>query len=121
VAPAPALCNSLAMPVPATPASPSEVIDAIIEDLPDWRGEMLSRLRSLIKQAVPDVVEEIKWQKPSNPRGVPVWSRDGIICTGETYKDKSEAHVRQGGFRRRSRRPVQLQPRRQREASHRPT
>ena len=68
--------------------SPSELIDAKIEELADWRGETLSRLRSLIKQAVPDVVEEIKWRKPSNPFGVPVWSRDGIICTGETYRDK---------------------------------
>jgi hypothetical protein len=54
----------------------------------DWRGEMLGRIRALIKQADPDVVEESKWKKPSNPAGVPVWSRAGIICTGETYKDK---------------------------------
>ena len=67
---------------------PSEVIDAKIEELGDWRGEMLSRIRGLIKQAVPDVVEEIKWRKPSNPLGVPTWSYDGIIFTGETYKDK---------------------------------
>jgi hypothetical protein len=76
------------MPDPAKRESPSEVIDSIIEDLPDWRGETLSRLRSLIKQAVPDVVEELKWQKVSNPLGVPVWSHHGIICTGETYRDK---------------------------------
>ena len=56
----------------------------------DWRRKTLSRLRALIKQAAPDVVEEIKWRKPSNPAGVPVWSHDGIICTGETYKN----HVR---------------------------
>jgi hypothetical protein len=76
--------------MPAEPDSetPSELIDAKIEDLGGWRGEMLSRLRGLIKQAVPDVVEEIKWRKPSNPFGVPVWSHDGIILTGETYKDK---------------------------------
>jgi hypothetical protein len=70
------------------PESPSATIDAIIEGLDDWRGELLSEIRELIKQAQPDVVEEIKWQKPSNPLGVPVWTRDGIICTGETYKDK---------------------------------
>jgi hypothetical protein len=65
---------------PQSPGSPSELIDARITELDDWRGEMLSRLRSLIKQADPDVVEEWKW------RGTPVWSHDGIICTGETYK-----------------------------------
>jgi hypothetical protein len=55
----------------------------------DWRGEMLARVRALIKQADPDVVEEVKWRKPSNNMtGVPVWSHSGIICTGETYKDK---------------------------------
>jgi hypothetical protein len=61
-------------------------IDAKIHDLTDWRGEMLALLRVLIKQADPAVVEECKWVKPSNPVGVPVWSHDGIICTGETYK-----------------------------------
>ena len=60
--------------------SPSQLIDARIEELGDWRGEMLGRLRALVKEADPDVVEEWKW------RGVPVWSHDGIICTGETYK-----------------------------------
>ena len=60
--------------------SPSELIDARIEELGDWRGKLLSRLRTLVKQADPDVVEEWKW------RGVPVWSHDGILCTGETYK-----------------------------------
>jgi len=60
--------------------SPSQLIDARIEKLGDWRGKMLSRLRALIKEADPDVVEEWKW------RGVPVWEHDGIICTGETYK-----------------------------------
>ena len=60
-----------------------------MEAPPDWRAEMLSRLRDLINEADPDVVEEIKWRKPSNDmKGVPVWSHDGIICTGETYKDK---------------------------------
>ena len=65
--------------------SPSQQIDARIKELGDWRGEMLSRLRALIKQAVPDVVEEWKWRKASSP-GVPVWSHQGPICTGETYK-----------------------------------
>jgi hypothetical protein len=65
--------------------SPSELIDAKVQELSDWRGATLSRLRALIKQADPDVVEEWKWRKASNP-GVPVWSHNGIICTGETYK-----------------------------------
>jgi hypothetical protein len=65
--------------------SPSQLIDARIKELGDWRGEALSRLRTLIKQADPEVVEEWKWRKPSNP-GVPVWSHQGGICTGETYK-----------------------------------
>jgi hypothetical protein len=60
--------------------------DARTRELADWRGEMLSRLRALIKQADPEVVEEYKWKKPSKPEGTPVWSHDGIICTGETYK-----------------------------------
>jgi len=65
--------------------SPSRLIDARIKELGDWRGEMLSRMRSLIKQADPGVTEELKWQKSTSP-GVPVWSHDGLICTGETYK-----------------------------------
>ncbi len=66
---------------------PSQLIDARIKELGDWRGETLARVRTLIKQADPDVVEEVKWRKPSNSmRGVPVWSHGGIICTGETYK-----------------------------------
>src|SRR5436190_20640212 len=63
----------------------SEAIDKRIAELGDWRGETLSRMRKLIKEADPDVVEEWKWRKASNP-GVPVWSHDGIICTGESYK-----------------------------------
>jgi hypothetical protein len=67
--------------------SPSQLIDARIRELGDWRGETLARVRALIKQADPDVVEEVKWRKPSNSmRGVPVWEHAGIICTGETYK-----------------------------------
>jgi hypothetical protein len=68
-------------------ASPSRLIDARIKELSDWRGETLARVRSLIKKADPDVVEEVKWRKPSNSMsGVPVWEHAGIICTGETYK-----------------------------------
>jgi hypothetical protein len=68
-------------------ASPSALIDARIKELSDWRGETLARVRALIKQADPDVVEEVKWRKPSNAMlGVPVWEHTGIICTGETYK-----------------------------------
>jgi hypothetical protein len=61
--------------------SPSQLIDARIKELGDWRGEMLSRLRTLVKEADPEIVEEWKW------RGVPVWSHDGMICTGETHKN----------------------------------
>jgi hypothetical protein len=64
----------------------AQLIDARLAALGDWRGETLARVRRLIKQADPDVVEEVKWRKPSNPAGVPVWSHDGMICTGETYK-----------------------------------
>jgi hypothetical protein len=65
--------------------SASERIDKRIAELGDWRAETLSRMRTLIKEADPDVVEEVKWVKPTNP-GTPTWSHDGIICTGETYK-----------------------------------
>ena len=69
--------------------SASNLIDAQINELGDWRGGLLARIRKLINQADPDVVEEVKWRKPSNSMlGVPVWSHDGIVCTGETYKDK---------------------------------
>jgi hypothetical protein len=75
---------------PQKSESPSELIDARISELDDWRGEMLARLRALIKQADPDVVEEWKW------RGTPVWSHDGIICTGETYKNVVKATFAKG-------------------------
>jgi hypothetical protein len=68
--------------------SASKLIDAKIKELDDWRGQVLAKIRKLIKQAAPKIIEEVKWRKPSNPSGVPVWSCDGIICTGETYKDK---------------------------------
>src|SRR5947209_17704832 len=67
--------------------SPSQEIDAIIKSHDDWRGEKLSLLRALIKKADPGLVEEVKWKKPSNPMGVPVWSHDGIICIGEALKN----------------------------------
>ena len=67
-------------------ASPSRLIDAKIKELGDWRGETLARVRKLIKEADPDVVEEVKWRS-RRTRGVPVWEHAGIICTGETYKD----------------------------------
>jgi hypothetical protein len=67
--------------------SAGRLIDARIRELSDWRGEMLARIGRLIKQADPEVVEELKWVKPSNPGGVPVWSHAGMICTGETYKN----------------------------------
>jgi len=66
----------------------SAAIDEKLRSLGDWRGRALARMRKLIREADPDVVEEVKWRKPSNPSGVPVWSHAGIICTGETYKDK---------------------------------
>ena len=69
-------------------ASPSEQIDSKIEALGGWRGEALARVRALIREADPEAVEAVKWRKPSNPAGVPVWEHGGLICTGETYKDK---------------------------------
>lgn len=69
-------------------SSGSKEVDAKLAELPDWRGDILRKVRRLIREADPDVVEEIKWRKPSNPSGVPTWSHGGLICTGETYKDK---------------------------------
>jgi hypothetical protein len=71
-----------------TGGSPAALIDARIAALGDWRGVTLARMRKLIREADADVVEEVKWRKAANPLGVPVWSHDGIVCTGETYKDK---------------------------------
>ena len=67
--------------------APSQLIDARIKELSDWRGETLARIRILIKQTDPEVVEDCKWIKPTNSLGVPVWSHAGMICTGETYKN----------------------------------
>ena len=69
------------------PQGDPEAVDAKIASLGDWRGEMLAEVRRLIREAEPQVVE-VKWRKPTNPAGVPVWSLVGILCTGETYKDK---------------------------------
>lgn len=68
--------------------SATQLLDARIGQLGGWRGETLARLRTLIHAADPEVVETVKWRKPSSPLGVPVWEHAGIICTGETYKDK---------------------------------
>jgi hypothetical protein len=65
---------------------PSKQIDAMVKDSGDWRGETLSQLRAIIKKADPAVIEEAKWKKPSNPKGVPVWSHDGIVCIGNVLK-----------------------------------
>jgi hypothetical protein len=66
--------------------SGSEAVDEKIRTLRDWRGATIARLRKLIHEADPDVIETVKWRKPSNPLGTPIWEHDGIICTGETYK-----------------------------------
>lgn len=68
--------------------NPSKLIDEKIASVGDWRGEVLARMRKLIHEADPGIVEQVKWRKPTNPAGVPVWEHDGIVCTGETYKDK---------------------------------
>ena len=104
----------------ASPESASGPIEVRIKELRDWRGMTLARLRALIKQADPDVVEELKWKKPSRPDGVPVWSHDGMICTGETYKDhvkvtfakgaalKDSSHLFNSGLDGRARRAINI-------------
>ena len=67
-------------------ATASQLIDSKIAALGDWRGETLRRIREIIREADPDVVETVKWRKPSNPSGVPAWEHEGILCTGETYR-----------------------------------
>lgn len=87
------------MPANPKPKSEPKLVEARIRQLPDWQADTLSRVRRLIKQAVPDVVEELKWRKPSNDNtGVPVWSYEGIICTGESYKDKVKLTFAKGAF-----------------------
>jgi len=73
-----------------------EAVDEKLRTLGDWRGALLARLRRLIHDADPKVVEGVKWRKPSNPLGVPTWEHDGIICTGETYRDKVKLTFAQG-------------------------
>jgi len=73
---------------PEGEASPSQLIDAKIAELGGWRGEVLARLRAAIRATDPGIVETVKWRKPSNPSGVPVWEHGGIVCTGEIYRDK---------------------------------
>jgi hypothetical protein len=82
----------------ASGESASGLTDARSQEIGDWRGEMLARLRALINQADPEVVEECKWKKPSNPRGVPVWSHEGMICTGETHKSVVKMTFAKGAF-----------------------
>jgi hypothetical protein len=81
-----------------TPAVPpaSRLIDRRIRDVGGWRGETLARMRALILEADPGIIEECKWIKPTNPSGVPVWSHAGIVCTGETYKDAVKLTFAQG-------------------------
>ncbi len=91
-----------------TPPSPSgrtvsRQIDAIIKGSGDWRGKTLSQLRALVKEADPDIVEEVKWKKPSNPMGVPVWSHDGIVCTGGILKHAARLTFPKGALLRESR------------------
>lgn len=74
-------CHELTM-------TPSQEIDVKIQGLGDWRGAVLAKVRRMIHEADPAVIEDVKWRKPSNPSGVPVWEHDGMICTGEIYKDK---------------------------------
>jgi len=78
--------------------SAAERIDTTIAELEDWRGQTLSRMRELIKEADEGVVEEVKWVKPTNPNGVPTWSLDGIICTGETYRSAVKFTFAQGAL-----------------------
>ena len=98
--------------------SASELIDERIAELGDWRGETLGRMRELIRQADPDVVEEWKWAKRTNP-GTPVWSHDGIICTGESYKSAVKLTFMKGASAGRPRQALQLEPRWERTARDR--
>ncbi|HEX3676362.1 MAG TPA: DUF1801 domain-containing protein [Sphingomicrobium sp.] len=76
----------------------SDAIDEKLKTLGDWRGAMLAKLRRLIREADPDVVEGVKWRKTSNPLGVPTWEHDGILCTGESYKDKVKLTFARGAL-----------------------
>lgn len=87
-----------AQPEPATGDFASRLIDERIRSLGDWRGETLAEVRRLIHEAVPDIIEECKWVKPTNPWGVPVWSHAGIACTGEAYKEVVKLTFAKGAF-----------------------
>ena len=78
----------------------AKLIDAKIADMDDWRGGTLARIRSLIHAACPYVIEKVKWRKPFNPAGVPVWSHSGTLCTGETYRDKVKLTFAKGAMLR---------------------
>jgi hypothetical protein len=80
--------TSTSVRVVGLPQSSQRYLSTVAQEPADWRGEMIARVRELVEQAVPDVVEENKWRKASNPDGVPVWSYEGMLLTGETYKDK---------------------------------
>jgi hypothetical protein len=78
--------------------SPAQLIDMRLKELGDWRGKTLATIRALIKEADPEVSEAVKWRKPSNPAGVPVWEHDGIICTGGAFKDKVKITFAKGAL-----------------------
>jgi hypothetical protein len=84
-------------PDPSAPAA-SELIDRRIAAIGGWRGAMLARVRRIIREADPDVVEQVKWRKPSNPDGVPVWERGGILCTGDAFRDKVKVTFAKGAL-----------------------
>lgn len=88
----------MAQPADDNGSSAAERIDRTIADLGDWRGQTLTRIRMLIKEADSGIVEEVKWVKPTNPNGVPTWSLDGIICTGETYTSAVKLTFAQGAL-----------------------
>lgn len=83
---------------PKIDESASQLISKHIAGLGDWRGKMLANIRKIIRDADPDIIEELKWKKPTNPVGTPVWSHDGIVCTGETYKNQVKMTFAKGAF-----------------------
>ncbi len=99
--------------------NPTQLIDAKIASLNDWRGTTLACLRDWIRQADPDVVEAVKWRKPSNMSGVPVWEHAGIICTGEVYKAYVKLTFARGRLASGPVGPLQRQPRGERPPRHR--
>jgi hypothetical protein len=83
---------------PKIDKSASQLFSKHVAELGDWRGKMLADIRRIIHEADPDMIEEFKWKKPSNPAGIPVWSHNGIICTGETYKNHVKMTFASGAF-----------------------